>query len=146
MEDVAVRLTAQFNNQWPQKETALKDKLEEEKAAQKKNLKTNQSKLDRILNFIKIQQVGSSTSPPNFSPTEDQTNENEDDTTNLNDDSHVQALLVVTFTFSNYMFVITATINSVVDVLMRAYYYIYYYVILLCSHFRLSFFKKIYNL
>jgi len=89
MEDVAARLTAQFNNQWPQKETVLKDKLEEEKAAQKKNLKTNWSKLDRILNFIKIQQVGSSTSPPNFSPTEDQTNENEDDTTNLNDDSHV---------------------------------------------------------
>jgi len=54
------------------------------------------------------------TSPPNFSPSEDPADKDEDATTNLGDDSHVQVLLVGIITFSNYMFVIAVTIYSIV--------------------------------
>jgi len=86
---IAARLTSQFNNHWSQKEVTLKNKLAVEKAARKRDMKNNQSKMDIIWNFIKSQQVGSSMAPLNFSPSEDQADEDEDDTMNLDDDSHL---------------------------------------------------------
>jgi len=74
----------QFTIHFAEKEAALEKKF-------KKQLKKSQSKVDRIWNFFTRQQVGaSSTQPPGSSPFEEGTDEDEeDDTHNLGDDSHV---------------------------------------------------------
>jgi len=66
------------------KEATLEQKL-------KKQLKKSQSKVDHIWNFITRQQAGTSSMiPPDSSPFEEQSDEDEeDDTINLGDDSHV---------------------------------------------------------
>ena len=88
-EDVVARLTTHFNKQWAKKEAILKHELATEKASWKRDMKKNQFKLDKIQNFIKGQQAGSSTTPADFSTSEDQADEDKDDTTKLDDDSHV---------------------------------------------------------
>jgi len=88
-EDVMARLITEFNSQWAQKEAALKNELATEKAARKTKRKKDQSKFDKIWSFIRSQQVGSSTAPSDTSLSQNPANEDkdEDDTTNLSDDS-----------------------------------------------------------
>ena len=83
-EEVTQRLTTQFTRQLAEKEATLEQKLQ-------KQLKKSLSKVDCICNFITRQQAGtSSTVPPDFSPFEEQPDEDEeDDTTNLGDDSNM---------------------------------------------------------
>jgi len=82
--EVTQKLTNQFTKHLAKKETALEKMF-------KKQLKKSQLNVDRIWNFFTRQQAGtSSTQPPGSSPFEEETDEDEEDETpNLGDDSHV---------------------------------------------------------
>ena len=76
---MTAKLSAYFNNEWAQKEAALKNELVMEKAALKRPKKKVQKKIDRIWNFQKSYRVGSSTALMKSSPNEDAGDDDTDD-------------------------------------------------------------------
>jgi len=73
------KLSARFNNEWPQKKALLKNELAVEKATLKRARKKMWCKMKRIWNFTKSQASGSSTTPPEFNPHEDADDDDAED-------------------------------------------------------------------